>query len=191
MFGVTADAKVPALFTLSSDDILRCENLSTGRFSSVLRGRMVSSNVGLPITFELLGDATSVVTITNNDNAITVHFKPDVSTVADVEAAINAANNVICPIVIAEPAGSIVGVLTLDDGFPRTLITAVVILEQTTYPGQFVATFVRDRLKLLLATGDADPYLWDASIIDMDLQPYSIVSQSRLSMFGVTAVLPA
>ena len=187
---VTADAKVPALFTLSSLDVLECENLSAGVFNTSVRGRMVSSNVGLPITVRLVADSTSGVAITNIDNAVTLHFKPGVSTIAQVEAAITAASNDVCPISVVTPSFPGTAILTTNDVFPKTLVTAVVILEQTTYPGQFVVTFVRDQLKLLLPTGDADPYLWDASIIDMNLQPYSIVSQSRFSMFGVTAVLP-
>lgn len=186
---VTADAKVPALFTLSSLDTLACGTIGAGHFDSVLRGRMVSANVGLPIVVSLVGDAATTPTVTNVDNSVTIHYKPGTSTVAAVEAAIGAATNADCPLVVSTP-GTGATVLQSGDAFTRQLVTAVVLLEQTSYPGQYVVTFTRERTATLLPTGDDDPYLWDSSIFDADLQPYSIVSQSRLSMFGLSTVLP-
>lgn len=187
---VTADAKVPALFTIASTDALACAAVGTGAFNSTLKGRIVSSNVGLPIMVRLVGDATSTVTIDNVDNLVSIHFKPGVSTVTSVETAISAATNIICPVVVASP-GTGATVLQSGDAFTKQLVTAVVILEQTTYPGQVVATLTRARTAQLVATGDSDPYLWNVSMLDGDLQPSEIVSQSRLSMFATSTTLPA
>lgn len=186
---VLADMKVPALFTISSEDTLDCATLGTHALDSILKGRMVSNNVGLPITVALVGDATGAVSIDSIDNAVTIHFKPGVSTVTLVEAAITAASNVVCPLIVKTP-GTGATVLQVGDAFARTLVTAVVILDQTSYPGQVTATLTRDRTKLLLPTGDSDPYFWNASLIDPDSQPYEIVAQSRLSMGATGTILP-
>lgn len=186
---VTADAKVPALFTISSDDVLACAGVGSGNFDSSVRGRMVSGNVGLPIMMRLVGDATGAVTIDNVDNLVSVHFKPATTTVAQVEAAIQAASNSTCPLQI-NTSGTGSRVLQSGDAFTKQLVTAVVILDQTSYTGQFVATLTRARTALLQTTGDSDPYLWNTAIFDTDLQPQEIVSQSRLSVFGTSTILP-
>lgn len=180
---VTADAKVPALFLISSLDTLALS------FGTTVRGRAVSGNVGLPITVAVIDDAPAGVTIDNVDNAVTIHFKPSVATITQLEAAVTAATTADCPLVVTV-SGVGATILTSADVVARSLVTAVVILEQTTYPGQYVATLTRERTALLRPTGDADPYLWDTAIYDKDLQPYSIVSQSRLSMFQTATTLP-
>jgi hypothetical protein len=186
---VTADAKVPALFTISSSDTLSCAGVGAGSLDSVLRGRMVSGNIGLPILVQLVADAPAGVTIDSLDNLVSIHFHPGVSTVALVESAITASTNVVCPLVVAT-TGTGSRVLQVGDAFTKQLVTAVVVLDQTTYTGQFVATLVRARTSLLQPTGDSDPYLWNAAIFDADLQPYEVVSQSRLSIFPSATVLP-
>jgi len=180
---VTADLKVSRLFVLSSLDTLVLS------FGTVVQGRMVSGNVGLPITLAIVGDSVSGVVLDNVDNALTIHYHTGVTTIAQFEAAISAATNTQCPLIV-KTSGVGATVLQSGDAVVRTLVTAVVLLEQTTYPGQYVVTFVRDRTSLLMPTGDSDPYFWDSSIFDKDLQPYSIVSQSRLSMNGVVTPLP-
>jgi hypothetical protein len=184
---VLADAKVPALFTLSSADTLDCSTLGAHAMTTVLGGQMVSNNVGLPITVRLVGDASSVVTLDAVNNDVTIHYKAGVSTVAQVEAAIIASPLPLS--VITTGVGATV--LGSGDFFIKTLVTAIVLLEQTTYPGQYVVTFVRDRTKLLMATGDDDPYLWESSVVDANGQPYSTVSRSRMSMFPATPGLPS
>lgn len=186
---VTADAKVPALFTISSDDVLACIGVGAGNFDSSVRGRVVSGNVGLPIMMRLVGDATGAVTIDNADNLVSVHFKPGVTTIGAVETAIQVATVANCPLQI-NTSGTGARVLQVGDAFTKQLVTSVVILEQNSYPGQFVATLTRARTSLLQTTGDSDPYLWNAAIFDTDLQPQEIVSQSRLSVFGTSTVLP-
>lgn len=186
---VTADAKVPALFTISSTDTLLGAGIGAGAFNTVLQGRMVSSNIGLPIMVRLVGDAPASVTIDNVDNLVSIHFKPGVSTVLAVETAIQAATNVVCPLIVAA-AGTGATVLQSGDAFTKQLVTAVVILDQTSYTGQFVASLTRARTVLLLSTGDSDPYLWNSAIFDTDLQPQEIISRSRLSVFDSSTVLP-
>lgn len=185
-FTLTADHKVPALFTLSSNDSLDCATVGTGVMTTVLRGRAVQNNVGTPITVALVGDSSSAVNVTVTNNAHVIHFKPGVSTVLAVEIAIGAFTT---GSLVVSAAGVGATVLQVGDAFSAKLVTAVVILEQNSYPGQYVVTVVAARLALLIPTGDDDPYFWDSWIIDPDGQQYPIIADSRFSVFRRNTVL--
>lgn len=180
-FSLTADHKVPPLFTLSSRDTLDCGTIGAGHMTTKFGGRAVQNNVGVPITVALVGDSVSVVTVTVTDNAHVIHFFPSVSTVAQVESAVStfAAGS----LVVSTPSASGSAVLVSGDAFTAQLVTAVVLLEQTTYPGQYVATITSARMRLLSATGDDDPYFWDTWIVDADAQPQTVISDSRFCVF--------
>lgn len=185
-FTLTADHKIPPLFTLSSDDSLSCATVGAGSLNTVIKGRAVQNNVGLPITIALVGDATAGVTISVTNNAHIIHFKPNVSTVANVETAIGLFTS---GSIVVKTAGTGATVLQSGDAFATQLVTAVVILEQNSYPGQCVVTVVSARMQLLMAMGDDDPYFWDSWIVDVDGQPFPIIADSRFSVFKTPRIL--
>jgi hypothetical protein len=66
----------------------------------------------------------------------------------------------------------------------------VVIQDQTQKKGQAVGTILPAGTSGWVATGDADPYFWDAWAVDVNGNEYPGIATSRLSVFPTVTRIP-
>jgi len=154
-------------------------DVGTGAFDTVLEAH-TAGEAGNDITVELVGDSGSGVTITRSGTAITIHYDPGVSTVANVETAITAlagANDIID----VKTGGTGATVLSADDDAVSPVnLAGGVDADTDGYDDGLTACIAIDPdfYGVALASRDADDVAAVATLIEASSKKMLLVFQS-------------